>query len=44
MQNQRSRFISGCVERDISQPQAEAIFELLERFADYGFNKSHAAA
>ncbi|HEY7243469.1 MAG TPA: DNA polymerase III subunit alpha [Xanthobacteraceae bacterium] len=44
MQKQRSRFVSGCVERSIDQGQAEAIFELLERFADYGFNKSHAAA
>src|SRR5712671_3114946 len=44
MQQQRSRFVSGCVERDIERGQAEAIFELLERFADYGFNKSHAAA
>jgi DNA polymerase-3 subunit alpha len=44
MQKQRSRFVSGCVERGIEQSQAEMIFELLERFADYGFNKSHAAA
>src|SRR5215212_2800422 len=44
MQQQRSRFVSGCVERGIEKGQAEAIFELLERFADYGFNKSHAAA
>jgi len=44
MQKQRSRFVSGCVARDIESRQAEAIFELLERFADYGFNKSHAAA
>src|SRR5262249_51320158 len=44
MQKQRSRFVSGCVERGIEQGQAEAIFELLARFADYGFNKSHAAA
>ena len=44
MQKQRSRFVSGCVERDIDRGQAEMIFELLERFADYGFNKSHAAA
>ena len=44
MQQQRSRFVSGCVERDIERGQAEAIFELLARFADYGFNKSHAAA
>jgi DNA polymerase-3 subunit alpha len=44
MQQQRSRFVTGCVERGIEKGQAEAIFELLERFADYGFNKSHAAA
>jgi DNA polymerase III subunit alpha len=44
MQKQRSRFVSGCVERGMEQGQAEAIFELLARFADYGFNKSHAAA
>ena len=44
MQKQRSRFVSGCVEGDIERGQAEAIFELLARFADYGFNKSHAAA
>ena len=44
MQKQKSRFVSGCAERGIEQSQAEAIFELLERFADYGFNKSHAAA
>jgi DNA polymerase-3 subunit alpha len=44
MQQQRSRFVSGCVERDIERGQAEAVFELLARFADYGFNKSHAAA
>jgi DNA polymerase-3 subunit alpha len=44
MQAQRERFISGAVERGVEKGQAEAIFELLERFADYGFNKSHAAA
>ena len=44
MQKQRSRFVDGCIARDIDRAQAEAIFELLERFADYGFNKSHAAA
>src|SRR5712691_10150421 len=44
MQKQRSRFVDGCVERGIDRARAEAIFELLERFADYGFNKSHAAA
>src|SRR5260370_36505903 len=44
MQQQRSRFVSGCAERDIERGQAEAIFELLARFADYGCKKSHAAA
>jgi DNA polymerase-3 subunit alpha len=44
MQKQRSRFVDGCTERGIERGQAETIFELLERFADYGFNKSHAAA
>ncbi len=44
MQAQRERFVSGCVERGISKNQADAIFDLLERFAEYGFNKSHAAA
>ncbi|HZL30052.1 MAG TPA: DNA polymerase III subunit alpha, partial [Pseudolabrys sp.] len=44
MQKQRSVFVDGCAARAIERNQAEAIFELLERFADYGFNKSHAAA
>src|SRR6201995_3387989 len=44
MKAQRDRFVSGAVERGVERGQAEIIFELLERFADYGFNKSHAAA
>ncbi|MBI3436323.1 MAG: DNA polymerase III subunit alpha, partial [Proteobacteria bacterium] len=44
MRAQRARFISGATQRGVEKAQAEAIFELLERFADYGFNKSHAAA
>ncbi len=44
MQEQRAHFVKGATERGIEKPQADAIFELLERFADYGFNKSHAAA
>jgi len=44
MKAQRDRFVSGAVERGVERGQAETIFELLERFADYGFNKSHAAA
>jgi DNA polymerase-3 subunit alpha len=44
MRAQRERFVSGCVERGVERHQADAIFDLLERFAEYGFNKSHAAA
>jgi DNA polymerase-3 subunit alpha len=44
MEAQRNRFLSGAVERGVERGQADAIFELLVRFADYGFNKSHAAA
>jgi DNA polymerase-3 subunit alpha len=44
MDKQRERFVSGSVERGVSKPQADFIFDLLAKFADYGFNKSHAAA
>lgn len=44
MKAQRERFVSGALERGIERAQANAIFDLLERFAEYGFNKSHAAA
>ena len=44
MDKQRERFVSGSVERGLSKPQADFIFDLLAKFADYGFNKSHAAA
>src|SRR5262249_24209177 len=44
MEAQRERFVSGSVEPGVARHHAEAIFELLARFADYGFNKSHAAA
>ncbi len=44
MEKQRKRFVDGAVERGVERGQAEYIFELLAKFADYGFNKSHAAA
>ncbi len=44
MKAQRDRFVSGAIKQGVERNHAEAIFELLERFADYGFNKSHAAA
>jgi DNA polymerase-3 subunit alpha len=44
MDKQRERFVSGAMERGVSRGQADFIFDLLAKFADYGFNKSHAAA
>ncbi|OYX74757.1 MAG: DNA polymerase III subunit alpha [Rhizobiales bacterium 32-66-11] len=44
MEKQRERFVSGAEERGVPKAQADMIFDLLAKFADYGFNKSHAAA
>ena len=44
MANQRTIFVSGSVERGIESAIAEHIFDLMEKFAGYGFNKSHSAA
>ncbi|HET6970490.1 MAG TPA: DNA polymerase III subunit alpha, partial [Phenylobacterium sp.] len=44
MEQQRARFISGAAEKGVSAAQAGAIFDLVDKFAGYGFNKSHAAA
>ena len=44
MQAQRKGFVKGATDGGIDRNQADAIFDLLERFAEYGFNKSHAAA
>ncbi len=44
MAQQRERFLAGAVGRGISQRRSGAIFDLMEQFAGYGFNKSHSAA
>ena len=44
MDAQRSRFVKGATERGLPEESADTIFDLLAKFADYGFNKSHAAA
>jgi DNA polymerase III subunit alpha len=44
MEQQRAGFVAGSVKNGVPKGQAETIFELLAKFADYGFNKSHAAA
>ncbi len=44
MEQQRARFISGALERGVPEVQSGSIFDLVDKFAGYGFNKSHAAA
>jgi len=44
MAQQRTRFIEGGVSKGVDRGRAEFIFELVAKFAGYGFNKSHAAA
>ncbi|MDA8162099.1 MAG: DNA polymerase III subunit alpha [Desulfobacteraceae bacterium] len=44
MAAQRDRFISGAGSRGIAKDKAATIFDLMEKFAGYGFNKSHSAA
>lgn len=42
MTRQRIRFIDGAIENGLSREIAEQIFDLMSKFASYGFNKSHA--
>ncbi len=44
MARQRNRFVQGAMDKKFPQKTIEHIFELMERFAGYGFNKSHSAA
>lgn len=44
MEQSRDGFVAGAVENGLSEEEAERIFELLAKFGEYGFNRSHAAA
>ena len=44
MAAQRERFVKGAVERGFPEKKIVKIFDLMEQFAGYGFNKSHSAA
>ena len=44
MDEQRQTFVDGAVARGVPQDKASHIFDLVAKFAGYGFNKSHAAA
>ncbi|MDD5309499.1 MAG: DNA polymerase III subunit alpha [Deltaproteobacteria bacterium] len=44
MEKERLKFVSGAVQRGILAASATEIFDLIDKFAGYGFNKSHSAA
>ena len=44
MAKQRGFFVDGCAKNGIEAKKANEIFDLMEKFAEYGFNKSHSAA
>ncbi len=44
MKEQKTKFIKGAIENKISKKIAEEIFNAIDKFANYGFNKSHAVA
>ena len=44
LEGQRPIFLKGCSENNISKPVAEQVFDLMVKFAGYGFNKSHSVS
>jgi DNA polymerase III subunit alpha len=44
MEKQRATFVQRAQEKDLTAQQAGSIFDTMEKFAEYGFNKSHSAA
>src|SRR3981189_2822194 len=44
MAAQRAKFMAGCATNKIPEKKADRIFNLMEEFAGYGFNKSHSCA
>jgi len=44
MAKQRTKFVAGAVEREIPPATADALFDGIAKFAEYGFNRAHSAA
>ena len=44
MATQKDKFLKGCAERGVTEKKASKIWDHMEQFAGYGFNKSHSAA
>src|SRR5438045_8251757 len=43
MEAQRANFVDGAIKKGIQEKQANFVFDLMEKFSGYGFNKSHSA-
>jgi DNA polymerase III subunit alpha len=44
MEQQKSVFVQGAMKKGVDKEKAEEVFHVMEKFAEYGFNRSHAAA
>ena len=44
MAKERVKFVEGAQKNGVDKAKADEIFDLMEKFAEYGFNKSHSAA
>ncbi len=44
MASMREEFIAGCLQNGYTEKKAKEVFDLIEKFANYGFNKSHSVA
>jgi DNA polymerase-3 subunit alpha len=44
MKKERAKFVKGAAQKNVDAKKAEEVFDLMEKFAGYGFNRSHAAA
>ncbi|WP_134699894.1 DNA polymerase III subunit alpha [Ammoniphilus sp. YIM 78166] len=44
LEKQREQFVSGCLKKGYPHQVAQELYDLIVRFADYGFNRSHSAA
>ena len=44
MDAEKPKFLSGAASREVEEKTAKETWDLLDKFANYGFNKSHAAA
>ncbi len=44
MAKQREKFLAGCLANGIENPMGEQLFDMIDKFASYGFNRAHSAA